>query len=96
MIGKKEFEELIKEHSEQNARIDLLCKVFSTSYGDPIIDWGFLMFRKVLEYTFDKIGLDWIDYYLYDNPSKRYFSDEKEFPLETLDDLWELIKDHRK
>lgn len=96
MIGKEEFKKLIEEYYEQNKRIDKLCEIFPDSFGDPIFDWGFRMFNKLLDSYFDEIGRDWISYYLYENPEKRYYQDDEEMPLETLDDLWVLIESHRK
>lgn len=96
MIGKEEFKELIQEYYEQDKRIDKLCEIFPGSYGDPIFDWGCRMFDKLIDSYFDAIGADWVSYYLYENPEKRYYQDEKEIPLETLDDLWLLIEPHRK
>lgn len=96
MIDKQEFEKLIQEYYEQDKRIDKIEEIFIGSCEDPIFDWGFRMFEKLIDVYFDKIGSDWISYYLYENPEKRYYQDNVEMPLETLDDLWELIKFHRK
>lgn len=96
MIGKYDFINLITEHREQEERVDDLCKVFSEAFGEPILDWGFRMFDKLLEAYFDERGVDWIQYYLYKNPEKCYYQDEQRIPLETPDDLWKLIKDYRK
>ena len=96
MIGKAEFIKLIMEYREQEERINNLCKVFSKSYDDPIIDWGFRMFEKLISSLFDKIGNDWILYYLYENSEKCYYQDGIKIPLETPDDLWVLIESYRK
>lgn len=96
MIGKQEFIDLINSHTEQNSRIDDLSKVFEYAYGNPIIDWGFQMFNMLISALFDEDGVNWIDYYLYDNPEKCFYEDEEKVPLETLDDLWKVIKDYRK
>lgn len=96
MIGKEEFIELINSHDEQNKRIELLSKVFTNSFGDPIIDWGFIMFDNLLEAYFDKEGVEWVQYYLYENPEHRYYQGGKEYSLNTLDDLWKIVKDNRK
>lgn len=96
MIGKQELEKLIHEYYEQDKLIDKVNEIFPGSYGDPIFDWGFRMFDKLIGAYFDEIGVDWISYYLYENPEKRYYQDDKEIPLETLDDLWVLIEPHRK
>lgn len=96
MIGKTEFINLITEYKKQNERVDNLCKIFSKSYDDPIIDWGFIIFDKLINSLFDEIGEDWIQYYLYENPEQCYYQDEVRISLETLDDLWILIESHRK
>ena len=96
MISKEEFKELIQEHFDQDKRVDKLCEVFPESFGNPIIDWGFRMFDKLLNAYFDEEGEDWISYFLYENPEKCYYCDNRRIPLETLDDLWLLIEPHRK
>lgn len=96
MIGKEEFVKLIQEHEEQNERIDTLCSVFPNSYGDPILNWGFRMFDKVINAYFTEEGEDWIGYFLYENPEKCYYQDDKKIPLVTIDDLWNTIKEYRK
>ena len=70
MISKEEFKELIQEHFDQDKRVDKLCEVFPESFGNPIIDWGFRMFDKLLNAYFDEEGEDWISYFLYENPEK--------------------------
>ena len=96
MIGKQEFVDLIQGYHEQSERVDKLCEIFPNSFGDPIMDWGFRMFDNLINAYFDKIGADWVSYYLYENPEKCYYQDDKRIPLETLDDLWLLIEPHRK
>lgn len=96
MIDKQEFVDLIQEYREQSERVDKLCEIFPGSYGDPIMDWGFRMFDNLINAYFDEIGADWVSYYLYENPEKRYYQDDIEMPLETLDDLWKRIEKHRR
>lgn len=96
MIGKQEFVDLIQGYREQSERVDKLCEIFPDSFGDPIMDWGFRMFDNLINAYFDEIGADWVSYYLYENPEKRYYQDNVEMPLETLDDLWKLIEKHRR
>lgn len=96
MIGKDEFKELVRSYYQQEERVDNLCKVFQTAFDNPLIDWGYQMFDRVLDLYFDSEGVDWISYFLYENPEKRYYVNEEEKPLVTVDDLWELIKEHRK
>lgn len=96
MIGKEEFKELIQSYYEHDKLLDKLCEIIPGFFESPIVGWGWRMFKKLVKAYFDKEGVDWIDYYLYENPEKRYYQDGKIFLLETTDDLWELIKDYRK
>lgn len=96
MIGKQEFVDLIQGYYEQNKNVDKLCEIFNNSFDNPIIEWGFRMFDNLINAYFDEIGADWINYYLYENPNKCYYQDNVEIPLETINDLWKLIKKHRK
>lgn len=96
MIGKEEFIKIVNELYDQNKRVDTLTKVFSESFSDPIIDYGFKLFDQFIEVCFTKDGCDWVNYYLYENPEGCYYEDGKKIPLKSLDNLWNLIKDYRK
>ena len=96
MIGKDKLEELIKEYYEQNKRLDIVGEFMTSIYDSPIIEFGWKMFNEVLNAYFDEYGVDWIGYYLYENPEKCYYDEGVKMPLETIDDLWKLIKDCRK
>ena len=96
MIGKEDFEELIQEHYKQSVLIDSLDKVFPGACGSPVIDYGWKMFDRLKQAYFTEEGVDWIDYFLYENPEKCYYQDGVRVPLETVDDLWSLIEPYRK
>lgn len=95
MIGKEEFEALIREHFEQEKRIDALDEIFKGSFCSPIIDYSGRLFDQLIKLYFDEIGQDWISYYLYENPEHCYYLNDKRMPLETIDDLWSLVSEHR-
>lgn len=96
MIGKEKLSELIQEYYKQDEYIDKLIEIFPGWLDSPIVDFGWKMFGEVLKAYFTEEGIDWIEYYLYENPEKCYYQDEVKIPLETLDDLWLLIESHRK
>lgn len=96
MISKEEFIELIESYQEQDKRIDKLSEIFSTSWSDEIMTWGWEMFEKVIKAYFTKEGVNWIDYYLYENPEHCYYDNGEALPLETLDHLWKLVENYRK
>lgn len=96
MISKNEFESLITEHKNQVERVNSLCKIFSCAFADPIIDWGFILFDNLINIYFDEIGADWVSYYLNENSEQCYYQNDERIPLETIDDLWILVEEHRK
>lgn len=96
MIGKDEFTELIQSCIEQDQRIDDLRKIFSTSFDDPIMDWGYKIFDMLLNMYFTKEGVNWISYYLWENSEKCYYDEnDKRVPLETINDLWNIVREYR-
>lgn len=96
MIGKEDFIRLINEYHLQDKRIDALNELIPDSFGAPILDFGWKMFDEVKKVYFTEEGVDWIDYYLYENPERRYYVGGVAYPLDTIDDLWNLIKEYRK
>lgn len=96
MIGKGEFEEIIESFYEHEKYIDKLSEIIPYAFESPIIDWGYKMFDKLIAVYFDSTGVDWINYYLYENPEKCYYQNTQRVQLESIDDLWELIKEYRK
>lgn len=96
MIGKEKLSELIQEYYKQDKRIDTIGEFIPSYYDSPIVDFGWKMFGEVLKAYFTEEGVDWVEYYLYENPEKCYYMNDVKIPLETIDDLWETVKDYRK
>lgn len=96
MIGKEKLSELIQEYYKQDKRIDIISEFIPSYYDSSIVNFGWKMFEEVLKAYFTEEGIDWIEYYLYENPEKCYYINDIKIPLETIDDLWELVKDNRK
>lgn len=96
MIGKQEFIDLIVDYYRQRDRVEDLSKIFYNAFDNMIIDYGFIMFDKLLDAYFNEEGADWIRYYLFENPEKCYYQDNVKIPLEDFNDLWKLIEKYRK
>lgn len=96
MIGKEKLSELIQEYYKQDDQINKLIEIFPGWLDSPIVDFGWKMFGEVLKAYFTEEGVDWVEYYLYENPEKCYYMNDVKIPLETIDDLWETVKDYRK
>lgn len=96
MITKEKLGDLIMEHNSQQDRIDILTSIFPEAYSANIIDWGCKMFDELIRAYFTEEGVDWISYFLYENPNNEYVENGRRMKLETIDDLWSLVKDYRK
>lgn len=95
MITEEKFIELIEKYYKYNKSIDIIDEFIPGFFESTFVDFGWYCFEELLRIYFNKEGKDWIDYYLYDNPEKCYYMNNEVFPLENLDDLWELIKEYR-
>lgn len=101
MISKEEFVNLILNHKDWDSRLDEVEKVLGVM---PLeIDWieyCAKLFDETLKLLFREEGVDDITWWLWEksgNPElKMWDSDCKEIPTETIDDLWEIVKNYRK
>lgn len=96
MIGKEQFHKYIKEYQHQRELVEGVSQYFREFWDSDIIEYGWKMFDELLNAYFTEKGIDWIYYFLHENPDKSYYVNEVKLPLETFNDLWELIKDYRK
>ena len=65
-----------------------------------LLDTVWSMQDLIFTSNFTTEGCDWIFWWLFEKGStpelKAYDENEKEIPLETIDDLWNFVKDYRK
>lgn len=101
MITKEEFVLLINKHTEWDDKLDQIHKVLKVH---PLeLDWveyGAFVFDKLLSIAFLDSAVDDINWWLYEKRGNPTFimSDENgnEIPTETVEDLWNIVKDFRK
>lgn len=96
MINKEKFEKFISEFRRNSDNIDTVEEVFPMLCESPIINFEWYCFDELMKAYFTKEGIDWIDYFLFENPEKCYYQDGERIKLETVDDLWTLIEEYRK
>lgn len=101
MITKEQFIKLITNHCKHNDRLDEVEKVLGCSIFDcDWIEYGNILFDEVLNILFEEEAVDDINWWLYEKGGrydyKMWDKDGNEIPTETLDDLWEIVKDFRK
>lgn len=99
-ITKEEFLELLKMREAQSERLDKLSDAGFPIWDTDVIEYGNLMFDKVIKVYFTQEGEDWIFWWLYEkngNPEmKAWDEDNDEIPMETIEDLWRFVKQYRK
>lgn len=99
-ITKEEFIELLQMHDAQSERLDKLAEAGLQIWDSDVIEYGNLLFDKIIKSFFTQEGEDWIFWWLFEkngNPEiKAWDEDHDEIPMETMEDLWRYVKQYRK
>ena len=99
MITKNEFIALINDYQNWSDQVDNASKILgiSTLFECDLIDYTSRLFDKTINILFDENGTENIYWWLYEksgNPDLKMWDEEgNEIPSDTIDDLWELVKD---
>ena len=101
MIKKKEFIELIEDRIDQQKRIEKLCDILELPiWSSNIFYYQNILFDQLINIYFTEEGVDWIKWYIFEkyyHPDlEAYDENDKEITVETIEDLWKLIKQYRK
>ena len=100
MITKEEFIELLNDRINWNDKVEQLCELLGSNlWESDIFNYGEILFEKILNLRFNDSGIDVIFWWLYERKYDKDLNikiDGKEVPSDTLDDLWEIVKDYRK
>lgn len=99
-MNKEEFIELIKDYQKNREHIDTISNIFPNFWELNCVDYGNTMFEKLLNVYFKEESVDWIYWWLFEkdgNPEyKAWDKDNNEIPTETIEDLWDIVKDGLK
>lgn len=101
MITKEQFIKLITNHRKHNDILDEIEDVLGfTIYDCDWVEYGNILFDEMLGLLFQEEGVDDINWWLYEkcgHPDlKMWDKDGNEIPIETVNDLWELVKNLQK
>lgn len=101
MITKEQFTKLISEYLVQQKMIDNIEGIIGGRIYDwNIIEYGNTLFETVLSLEFKDDAVDDIYWWLFEkrfNPSLKMWDKEgNKVPTETIDDLYEIVKDRCK
>ena len=96
MITKEQFIKLITNHLKWSDDIDRVSEAFKADLLEcDWADYANVLFDTFLDYTFDDFGRDIIYSQMYEDADYAVI-DDKDIDISSVEDLWEVVKDHRK
>lgn len=103
-MTKEEFINLIESAQGYQSEIDRWDNFGLCLFELPIYENAWKMFDTSVAAIFRLEGIDWINWWLWERPSlfpnggnnKAWDKDGNVIPTDTVDDLWELVKDLQK
>ena len=102
MITKEKFIDLILKQQEWSNRVDEVSEVLNvpTLFESDWVEYASVLFDKTLALLFNEDGIDDIYWWMYEkseNPELKMWDESgKEIPTDTVEDLWNLVKDNQK
>lgn len=101
MITKEQFTKLISNHIKHLEKIDEIERVIQGNIMNwNVIEYGNILFDTVLSLLFKDEAVDDIFWWLFErrgDPNLKMWTENgNEIPTETIDDLWEIVKDFQK
>lgn len=99
MITKNEFIALINDYQNWSNQVDKASQALgvSTLFESNLVDYTSRLFDKTINILFNENGTEDIYWWLYEKSAchnlKMWDEEGNEIPSETIDDLWEIIKD---
>ena len=102
MITKEEFIDLILKQQKWSNRVDEVSEVLNvpTLFESDWVEYASVLFDKTLTLLFNEDGIDDIYWWMYEkseNPELKMWDESgKEIPTDTVEDLWNLVKDNQK
>lgn len=102
MITKEKFIDLILKQQEWSNRVDEVSEVLNvpTLFESDWVEYASVLFDKTLALLFNEGGIDDIYWWMYEkseNPELKMWNESgKEIPTDTVEDLWNLVKNNQK
>lgn len=104
MINKEEFVDIINTVLAYNMELDKWDDFGIPLYELPLGEVSAKLSEMVYTNLFEDAGIDWINWWIYEKPglydgdpvNEAYDENHKIIPTDTIDDLWNLVKEYRK
>ena len=100
MITKENFTRLITDYQKYNKRIDEICDILDAEiWSADWVEYASVLFDTTIRLLFTEEGQDTISWWIWEKDGrsdmKMWDAEGKEIPTETIDDLWEIVKDEQ-
>lgn len=102
MITKEEFIDLILKQQKWFNRVDEVSEALNipTLFESDLVEYTAILFDKTIGFLFNEEGIEDINWWLYEKSGnsklKMWDAEGKEIPTDTVEDLWNLVKDNQK
>lgn len=104
MITKEQFTKIINTVISYNKELDRWDDFGIEIYNLPLGEYSALLSELTYTNLFNDEGIDCINWWLYEKPALFESEPDKEIfdengniiPTTTIDDLWNIVKEHRK
>lgn len=99
---KEEFISLISEYQNWSSKLDKISEVLNIPnlFECSLLEYSEILFNKTLRLLFNEDGVEDISWWIYEKAGRKdmrmWDSEGNEIPTDTLDDLWNLVKDNQK
>lgn len=102
MISKEDFVKVITDYQDYRNRVEQVSEVLGTDflYSDWM-EYPHFLFQDYISSHFNEEGIDWINWWLFEKPestkgeAQAWDANHNEIPTETVEDLWNIVENHR-
>lgn len=100
MITKEKFIDLIKNNQNYHKQLDRISDAFNRAfdvYSASVFEYADLLFDQLMSVHFNEDGCDWIFWWMFEKPYNQpnaFDENNNIIPTETVEDLWNIVKEY--
>lgn len=96
MITKEEFIKLMQTVVNLEKELDRWSDFGINLFEMKISELISALYDHTFKISFTDEGVDWIYWWLFEPECEAYDSERNKLPTETIEDMWEIVKNHTK